>query len=320
MLSLRCIKMSSLVERLLRIIFWLCEIASVDSYDVKFTRTPYLVQFQRQVNQDVVMQILILQRQSKLDDVTERTGEADGLGDIPATQPPLTTPLERRDIPPQLIMTLEHILGQLDVLTQVSCGKFLNRELFQKPRALGVGMGMGNALLLVTPSRCHSWGRIPVMWKHYSCSLSLPSLPLGEGILDCKMGLIPETAVGYQFHGPCWEKGHEQSNLRFLFCRDEAKISCNMKMYQLMLKRKIFFSVRERLLYSLRHFLSQTVSILEQMLTMTENKLREYLDNQQKITLQIRPNEQRNTASVSGDLIIRHVQNSFKTSLCMVIL
>ena len=61
-------------------------------------------------------------------------------------------------------------------------------------------------------------------------------------------------------------------------------------------------------------------SILEQMLTMTEITLRECLDNQQKITLQIRPNEQRNTASVSGDLINRHVQNSFKTSLCMVIL
>ena len=43
------------------------------------------------------MQILILQRQNKLDEVTGRTGEADGLGDIPATQPPLTTPLERRD-------------------------------------------------------------------------------------------------------------------------------------------------------------------------------------------------------------------------------
>ena len=53
----------------------------------------------------------------------------------------------------------------------------------------------------------------------------------------------------------------------------------------------IFFSVRERLLYSLRDLLLQTVSILEQRLTMTENKLRECLDNQQKITLQIRPNE-----------------------------
>ena len=31
-----------------------------------------------------------------------------------------TTPLERRDIPPQLSETLEHIVGQLDVITQVS--------------------------------------------------------------------------------------------------------------------------------------------------------------------------------------------------------
>jgi len=60
----------------------------------------------------------IPQRQSKLDEVTRRTGESDGLGGVPASQPPLTTPLERRDIPPQLSMTLEHIVGQLDVLTQ----------------------------------------------------------------------------------------------------------------------------------------------------------------------------------------------------------
>lgn len=31
---------------------------------------------------------------------------------------PTTTPLERRDIPPQLSETLEHIVGQLDVITQ----------------------------------------------------------------------------------------------------------------------------------------------------------------------------------------------------------
>ena len=30
-----------------------------------------------------------------------------------------TTPLERRDIPPQLATTLEHIVGQLDIITQV---------------------------------------------------------------------------------------------------------------------------------------------------------------------------------------------------------
>ena len=78
-----------------------------------------MVRFKSKVNQDFFFEIFILQRQSKLDEVTRRTGEADGLGGIPATQPPLTTPLERRDIPPQLSMTLEHIVGQLDVLTQV---------------------------------------------------------------------------------------------------------------------------------------------------------------------------------------------------------
>ncbi|RMX51076.1 hypothetical protein pdam_00025074, partial [Pocillopora damicornis] len=57
-------------------------------------------------------------RQSKLDEVAGRNGETDGLGGIPATQPPLTTPLERRDNSPQLSITLEHIVGQLDVLTQ----------------------------------------------------------------------------------------------------------------------------------------------------------------------------------------------------------
>ena len=52
-----------------------------------------------------------------------------------------------------------------------------------------------------------------------------------------------------------------------------------------------FFAVGERFSYSLSHFLSQTVLIFDQRLTRTENKLRECLDNQQKITLQIRPNE-----------------------------
>ena len=85
-----------------------------------------MVQFKSQVNQDVVLHIFIVQRQSKLDEVTGRNGEADGLGGIPATQPPLTTPLERR----------EHD-------TEVHCGPagyaytqsfvmeaYLNRELF----------------------------------------------------------------------------------------------------------------------------------------------------------------------------------------------
>jgi len=47
----------------------------------------------------------------------------------------------------------------------------------------------------------------------------------------------------------------------------------------------------------------QTVSILEQRLTMTENKLRECLDNQQRITLQIRP--------VDWSLAIRHMVSQY---------
>ena len=38
---------------------------------------------------------------------------------------PQTTSLERRDIPPQLATTLEHIVGQLDVITQVNSIFFL---------------------------------------------------------------------------------------------------------------------------------------------------------------------------------------------------
>ena len=71
------------------------------------------------VKQLYLKHVFLLQRQSRLDEVTGRTGESDGLGGVPSSQPPLTTPLERRDIPPQLSMTLEHIVGQLDVLTQV---------------------------------------------------------------------------------------------------------------------------------------------------------------------------------------------------------
>ena len=95
--------------------------------------------------------IFIVQRQSKLDEVTGRTGEADGLGGIPATQPSLTTPLERRDIPPQLSMTLEHIVGQLDVLTQVGRGNISEQGIIcrnQEPWVWG-----GDAHLLMTPSR-----------------------------------------------------------------------------------------------------------------------------------------------------------------------
>ena len=67
-----------------------------------------------------------------------------------------------------------------------------------------------------------------MVWKHHSCSFSLP---LGKGIPDRKMELISETATGDQVRGPRREKGHEQSNMRFLLYRDEAKISCNTEMY-----------------------------------------------------------------------------------------
>ena len=67
-----------------------------------------------------------------LDEVTGHAGEPDGLGGTSMSQPPLTTPLERRDIPPQLSMTLEHIVGQLDVLTQVGCCFFFLLYLMRK--------------------------------------------------------------------------------------------------------------------------------------------------------------------------------------------
>ena len=101
-----------------------------------------MVQFKSKVNQDVFLQIFIVQRQSKLDEVTGRTGEADGLGGIPATQPPLTTPLERRDIPPQLSMTLEHIVGQLDVLTQVGRGNISEQGIICRNQEPWVWGGM----------------------------------------------------------------------------------------------------------------------------------------------------------------------------------
>ena len=47
-----------------------------------------------------------------MDDVTSQASHD-------PTPAPLTTPLEQRNIPPQLSNTLEHIVGQLDILTQV---------------------------------------------------------------------------------------------------------------------------------------------------------------------------------------------------------
>ena len=55
-------------------------------------------------------------------------------------------------------------------------------------------------------------------------ALSLSPLPLEKGIPDRKMELISETATGDQVRGPRRVKGHEQSNMRFLLYRDEAKI------------------------------------------------------------------------------------------------
>ena len=101
-----------------------------------------MVQFKSKVDQDVFKQVFILQRQSKLDEVLKKTGEADGLSSIPATQPPLTTPLERRDISPQLSMTLEHVVGQLDVLTQVCRRNNFEQGIVLETKSLGGGAGM----------------------------------------------------------------------------------------------------------------------------------------------------------------------------------
>ena len=54
---------------------------------------------------------------------------------------------------------------------------------------------------------------------------------------------------------------------------------------------KIFLQQISDFVVIIVYFSLQTVSILEQRLTMTENKLKECLDNQQKITLHIQPNE-----------------------------
>ena len=56
-------------------------------------------------------------------------------------------------------MTLEHIIGQLDVLTQVGSENISEQGIIcrnQEPWVWG-----GDALLLITPSRCHALGRIP---------------------------------------------------------------------------------------------------------------------------------------------------------------
>ena len=122
-------------------------------------------------------------------------------------------------------------------------------------------------------------------------ALSLSPLPLEKGIPDRKIEFISETATGDQIRGPRREK--VMNSLIWGFCCTETRqrFHATWRCISLCWNARYFFSVRDRLLYSLRDHLSHTVSILEQRLTMTENKLRECLDNQQKITLQIRPNE-----------------------------
>ena len=60
---------------------------------------------------------------------------------ILATQPPLTTPLEGRDIPPQLSMTLELIVGQLDVLAHFWCANIFEQGRIVETKSLGGGLG-----------------------------------------------------------------------------------------------------------------------------------------------------------------------------------
>ena len=102
---------------------------------------PYLVQFKSQVNQDVVLHIVILQRQSRLDEVTGRTGEANGLGGIPASQLPVITPLERRDIPLQLSDTGVNC-GPAGCAYTVFChGNISEQEIILETKNLGGGDG-----------------------------------------------------------------------------------------------------------------------------------------------------------------------------------
>ncbi len=72
--------------------------------------------------------------------------------------------------------------------------------------------------------------------------------------------------------------------LAFMFYIKGFKV---ILLFSFPIKFKIFAAVSVLILM----MLFQTVSIIEQRLTMTENKLRECLDNQQKITLQVRPTD-----------------------------
>ena len=59
-------------------------------------------------------------------------------------QGPHHTPGKER-YPPQLSITLEHIVDQLDVLTQVSCGKICEQGIVLETKSLGGG-GWGRGM------------------------------------------------------------------------------------------------------------------------------------------------------------------------------
>ena len=149
-----------------------------------------------------------------------------------------------------------------------------------------------------------------VVGKHYNRSLS--TLLLEKGLPDCKiystlslkkdyliarLSSFLQQQLAVKSITAFGEKGHEQSRMIFFLYNYEANFCATWRcisfsLYEMIFDfLKTFFIVGERLSYSVSHFFLRTVSILEQRLTMTENKLRECLDNQQKITLQIRPNE-----------------------------
>ena len=87
------------------------------------------------------------------------------------------------------------------------------------------------------------------------------------------MGLISETEFGYQVDGPHRGRGHEQSHMiLFYFKETRQTFSATWRCISLRFNA-IIFDFFKVILYSLSHFFLHTVSILEQRLTMTENKL-----------------------------------------------
>ena len=74
-----------------------------------------------------------------MDEVLKKIGEADGFGGQSSYIASPSPPLERRDISPQLRMTLEHIVGQL---TQVCRGNISEQGIILETKSLGGGVGM----------------------------------------------------------------------------------------------------------------------------------------------------------------------------------